>query len=251
MSTEDPVVPEFRALDEALQVTLRALPSEPGPAVLFSGGVDSGLLAWELRSRPGLVLSTFGLPGAPDPMAARRAASLLGLPWMGSVVTPEQVLNMRDRVRGWAGPLSPQGESIETGFALAMETAPSKTVICGQGADELFFGYAHYQRLELGAAASRSEGDLAQLREIAWPRAQRIAERIDRKVYAPFLDPKFVAAVTAMPASVRFRAGAPKWLLRAWAVHRGLSPEIAHRPKKALQYGSGVDRLLKRGNSRP
>ncbi|MGP8072912.1 MAG: asparagine synthase C-terminal domain-containing protein [Thermoplasmata archaeon] len=247
VSATDP----YGRLDPALEAALGRLPTEGPLVVLFSGGVDSGLLAWELRRRSGVELSTFGLTGSPDPMAARRAAELLHLPCHEGRATPEEVRSMRQTIATWVGPLTPTEASIETAFALAVKTAPLGTLVCGQGADELFFGYAHYRPLNASAAAARAEHDLALLREVAWPRAQRVAQELGRTVRAPYLDAEFVEAARAVPAVDRSRADPPKAWFRTWAVRRGLPAEIAFRPKKALQYGSGVDRLLKRAPSRP
>jgi asparagine synthase (glutamine-hydrolysing) len=233
-------------LDSALELALDRLPTSEPLVVLFSGGVDSGLLAWELRSRPGVRLWTFGLEGSSDPVAARASATVLGLPW-GTTGTPEaEVMAMRARIEDWVGVLSPVESSIETAFALAVQTAPPGPLVCGQGADELFFGYAHYQGLGATEAATRGERDLHLLQETAWPRAQRIARWLGRSVTAPYLDPAFVKVAQSIPDSLRFSEGSPKSWFRAWAIGRGLSEQIALRPKKALQYGTGVDRLLRR-----
>jgi len=68
---------------------------------------------------------------------------------------------------------------------------------------------------------------------------------------APFLDPVFVAAATAVPIESRLPTPGAKSLWRAWARSRGLPAAIAERPKRALQYGTGVERWLRRRAARP
>ncbi len=131
-------------------------------------------------------------------------------------------------------------------FALAVERSPPGPVLCGQGADELFLGYAHFRGLDVVAAAERSEADLKQLLERDWPVSQRIAERLGRSVVAPYLHPEFVRAARAIPIELRRPDPTPKGFFRQWALRRGLPPAIATRPKRALQFGSGIDRLLPR-----
>lgn len=244
---DDPLDP----LDRALDAALGRVPSDEALVVLVSGGVDSGLLAWELRGRSPLVLATFGLPGSADPVAARRAAVLLHLPFYEQRATPKDVLTMRERLIEWVGPLSATEASIETAMALAIQTAPTGLLVCGQGADELFFGYAHYRGLPFRSAEARAESDLARLRDVAWPRTQRVARELGRRIVAPYLDPEFVDAARAISSAERFRSDPVKALFRSWARRRGVPEEIALRPKKALQYGSGVDRLLKKASRRP
>jgi len=251
MTRNDPLDDLLHPLDIALDGALDRLPKTGSLVVLFSGGVDSGLLAWELRGRPRVALSTVGLAGSPDPRAARRGAEILGLPYHENRPSPSEVVSMRGRIAGWVGPLTPTEASIETALALAIETAPPGILVCGQGSDELFLGYAHYRALSPAACSVRSESDLALLREEAWPRTQGVARELGRSIWAPYLDPEFVEAARAIPTAERSRSDPPKALFRAWARRRGLPEEIALRPKKALQYGSGVDRLLRKALRKP
>jgi asparagine synthase (glutamine-hydrolysing) len=243
--------PDTTLLDVALESALNHLPPTGPLAVLFSGGVDSGLLAWELRGRPGVVLTTFGLERSADVVAARSAARLVGLPWAPTTAPPEEVERMSSRVEEWVGPLTATERSFETAFALGVQGAPYAEVVCGQGADELFFGYAHFRSLDPDRAAQRAEADLAALTERGWPREREIARRLGRSVSAPFLDPDFVRAARSIPARERLAGDAPKSFFRTWARRRGLPSEIAARPKKALQFGSGVDQLLRQRVRRP
>ncbi len=241
----------YGLLDRAVDAALARPPGPPPWVVLFSGGVDSGLLAWELRNRVGTRLATFGLPGSPDLSAARRAAERIDLPWSPSTASPEEVRRRARDLLRWVGPLTPTERSIETAFALAVERAPRGTLVCGQGADELFFGYAHFRRLGAEEAARRAEADLAYSEAVAWPREREIGRRLGRTVWAPYLDAGFVRAACRIPVGDRSGNEPPKALFRAWAARRGLPEEIAQRPKKALQFGSGVDRLLRRGRADP
>lgn len=241
----------FALLDRAFDRALARLP-EGGPSVvLFSGGVDSGVLAWALRTRPRTTLTTFGLPLSPDLEAARAGAEQIGLAWSPSSASPDEVLRMALDVEAWTGRLTPTELSVETSFALAVERAPAGTIVCGQGADEVFFGYAHTRRLAADAALRRGEADIASLLQRAWPREEEIARRLGRTVRAPYLDRDFLDAARSIPAPERLVGDPPKAWFRAWARHRGLPESIASRPKKAFQFGSGVDRLLRKRASGP
>lgn len=237
----------FVGLDRALAASLapyRSGRDELG--LLFSGGIDSALLAWELRKRPGLRLFTVGTEGSPDLRAAALAARVLELPWEGAVVTAGEVETIARRVAPELAGTASVARSVLTAFAVAVARAHSVRLLCGQGADELFLGYAHFRGLDPAEAARRAREDLERLRKEDWPRAQRVAARLGRSVDAPYLEPGFVLAASGIPLPLRMPGSEPKALLRAWAVHRGLSAELAQRPKRALQYGSGIDRLLRR-----
>jgi len=217
-----------------------------GPlALLFSGGVDSSLIAWELRDRPLLTLSTVGTIGSPDLVAAEEGARLLKLPWAPSVVAAEKVREIARQVDPQLEGLPPVRHSVLLSFATAVAHAPEGPLLCGQGADELFLGYAHYRGLGPNEAERRSTEDLDLAISEDWPRAAHIARTLGRTVHAPYLSPEFVAAARSVPVEQRLPVPEPKAFFRDWARHRGLPELLASRPKRALQYGSGIDRILR------
>jgi asparagine synthase (glutamine-hydrolysing) len=238
-------------LTRAIGSALERLPAGSPPSVLFSGGLDSGLLAWELREDPTLLLSTIGLEGSPDLAAAESAARALGLAWSPHIVTASEVLSAAQRIESETRDLGPTARAVDVAFSLAIECAPPGVVLCGQGADELFFGYAHFRGLEPPVAQQRADSDLEYLLTEAWPRARRIAAAAGRQVEAPYLASEFVQAAQAIPLPERLAGPSPKQALRNYARRRGLPDSIALRPKRALQYGTGIDRLLRRESARP
>jgi asparagine synthase (glutamine-hydrolysing) len=233
-------------LGDAIEAALR--PWREGSSaltVLFSGGLDSGVLAWELRHRAGLSLVTVGLRGAPDLAAARSSASVLALPWAGTVLGDAELERLLAALSHELGGMAPSRAAIFLALAAAVAAAPAGPVLCGQGADELFLGYRHFEGLDPPSAEARAQEDLERLQREDWPRSERIATSLGRELHAPFLNPGVVRAATAVPIALRLPRPEPKAYLRAWSESRGLPPEIARRPKKALQYGSGVDRWLR------
>lgn len=237
----------YPALDAALDTAIRPwLESAGSLNLLFSGGVDSGLLAWELRARRGITLSTVGTRGSPDLRSGEESAKLLSTPWTPAEVTREEVNRIVGRISEDLTGLAATPRSVLVAFAVALDHAAATSVLCGQGVDELFLGYAHFRGLEPEAASTRATSDLRQVLERDWPRAQRIAERLGRSTFAPYLTTGFVRAALAIPIELRLPQPTVKGFFRRWAVHRGLPEAIAFRPKRALQFGSGIDRLIDR-----
>jgi len=233
-------------LDVALDRALRPWRAASDPlALLYSGGLDSSVIAWELRSRPRFQLFTIGTRESPDLRAAEEGARILELPWVPAVVTAADVEEVRARVALELSGLSPVQRSVQLSFATALARAPSVPLLCGQGADELFLGYAHYRGIDPGTAGARADADLERLIRDDWPRSLRIAGILGRAVAAPYLDPGFVAAARSIPLERRLPTPEPKAFFRDWAIGRGLPGPLARRPKRALQYGSGIDRLLR------
>jgi asparagine synthase (glutamine-hydrolysing) len=238
----------WSGLDAALEPALAPFRAERSDlGVLFSGGLDSALLAWELRRCPRLALSTVGTPHSPDLSSAEAGAAVLGVPWTPVTVASDEVLELARQLEDETRGLSRVARSVHVAFALAVERAPVRTLLCGQGADELFLGYAHYRGLSPSEAKRRSEQDLEHVLKDDWPRSQRIARRLGRTVHAPYLERGFVDAALRVPIVLRLPHPMPKAFFRAWARHRGLPEVLAQRPKRALQFGSGVDRILRRG----
>jgi asparagine synthase (glutamine-hydrolysing) len=234
-------------LGSALEEALRPLRGFAGPlGLLFSGGVDSSLLAWELRDRPGLLLNTLGTESSSDMTAGKTAAERLGTEWRGLSVGPADVIGAESRFEEELAGVSSVSRSVLLALSLAIPRAAPSRLVCGQGADELFLGYAHYRGLSPKEAEARSGHDLDRLRTVDWPRTQRIAEKSGKTIVAPYLSPEFDSAAQKVPIELRLPRDLPKRFFREWAIDRGLPSDLAFRPKKALQYGSGVSALIRR-----
>jgi len=214
--------------------------------VLFSGGVDSSLLAWELRLRPSTVLLTMGRKGSADLTAGKAGAERIGLPWEGREVGETEVRAVALRFETELDGVPHLTRSVLVSLALAMEGATPSVLLCGQGADELFLGYAHYRGLGPLEAERRSREDLSRLHERDWPRTLEIARKVGKQLVAPYLSDRFESAALRIPINVRLPGDHPKRFFREWALERGVPPELVERPKKAVQYGSGVDPLVRR-----
>ncbi len=233
-------------LSSAFEEALRPAKATPGPlGILFSGGVDSALLAWELRSQPQLRLCTLGREGSPDLLAGRAGADALGLPWEGLRLGEREVHETELRFREELAGLSPVSRTVLLSLAIAIDRASPPRLVCGQGVDELFLGYAHYRNLGGADAEARSCEDLLRLRASDWPRTQRIAAKSGKEVVAPYLSAAFEESARQVPVDLRLPGALPKRFFREWAIERGLPPELAARPKKAVQFGSGVDALVR------
>ncbi|MDE1820407.1 MAG: hypothetical protein KGI98_06085 [Euryarchaeota archaeon] len=238
----------------------RAIEGTSEVALLFSGGLDSALLALLLRERArsrGLAvhLTTIGLEGSADLQQSEDAARSLEMAWSGSQVSREEVVEAARKVRATergvapnAGTGGPEGVALEvqTGIYLALAHAPCSRVLCGQGADELFLGYAHFRPLSGERLRVRYQEDVRRLREVDWPMSQRLAASLARDLRAPYLDPSWCAQVESYALEARRPSGVPKGLLRQLAALMGLPETLVQRPKKALQYGSGIHSVLSR-----
>jgi asparagine synthase (glutamine-hydrolysing) len=216
-------------------------------SLLYSGGLDSSVIAHTLRSkRPTLV--TVGAIGAADVRSATEGAQLLDLPLVVRTLSEEDV---GAALRKWGPHLEGTDETsrlVALGIGLATEAAPDRRVLCGQGADELFLGYAHFAGIPTPDVEQRARLDWQRLIDRDWPRAQALASTLDRELASPYLDPAFVDYVRAIPIEERLGGGERKSVLRGLARSIGVPTILVERPKKALQFGSGLSRLLRRAS---
>ena len=209
-----------------------------------SGGLDSSLVAHLLRSIVPVELTVVGTEASRDLASARAGALLLNLPLsevtIGASDLEVALRRFPDEFKRLREPL----RSVDLALAAAFARASGPRVAVGQGADELFFGYAHFRGLSPADARRRAEQDWTVLESQEWPRARRMANAFGLDLVSPFLDPAVVSIARALapPAT----SEPPKAALRRVAIEVGLPEALANAPKRALQYGSGVHRLVRR-----
>ena len=232
--------PPSCTLEEAI-VTAVNLRSDEG-VVAFSGGVDSGLVAGLAH----LPCVTVGIEGSHDSAWAAKAARMMGLELTIVSPTEEEVVEALARVvEVIPDPTNPVEASIAATmyFAAAWAGEQGHTrILAGQGADELFGGYARY--LTSPDLAAELEQDFADLRRQG-ARDQAVAALHGAYFSMPYLDVRVVRAARSIPAAERVRGGVRKYPLRVVA-QEYIPAEIARAEKKAMQYGSGIWRIIQR-----
>lgn len=151
-----PVVDDVRtALEDAVAVRLRA---DVPVAAYLSGGLDSSLVVALAARRVPIV--AFGLAFEHAPYDEHRDAAAfareLGVEFHAVPVTQDAILEHLPEAVAKSEGLCINGQ-LTAKFLLsrAVRDAGFKVVLAGEGADEVFFGYAHFVReyLEIAAAA--------------------------------------------------------------------------------------------------
>jgi asparagine synthase (glutamine-hydrolysing) len=221
-----------------------------GLAVAFSGGVDSAALAARL-SAP---LYVAGFPDSHDVAAARTAAAKLDRDLRVVEVTHGDIERAVPEVAAATGRTNAMDVSIALPLYLVAERAAADgydRLAVGQGADELFGGYAKVARApeDERVAADTVRGAR---REVVGtlpdqlPRDVLALRGAGVEPVAPLLDDRVVAAALTLPGELLVtERGERKWALRL-AVRDWVPDPVAFREKKAVQYGSLVSRELDR-----
>ncbi len=212
-------------------------------AVCFSGGVDSSILAALL---PTATLYTVGTEDAQDVQFARDACSAMKRNLVHLVVNRRTVERALPHLSRLLGTTSPSVLSYELPLYLIVSTCSEKTIISGQGADELFGGYARYLKMEKERAQHCMDADAVNLLSGGIDGEKQIATYFGKEIFFPYLDSKVVEFARSLPFEQRISNKQGKKILRDAAEILGLPDFIAKRPKKAAQYGAGIVKILRK-----
>lgn len=225
--------------------------------ISFSGGIDSSVVAKLCSDVLGEVnLITVCVEGSHDDKFSRVSAELLGLREQHIVhyVDVDDVSNiLGDVVR-----LIEDWRLMQVSLALPLYIAlknyvGNNVLLMGQGSDEMFGGYKKY------LDAYVSGGEEYALREMLldiylsyrnnFCREQKLADIFMCRLYYPLITPGAVALALNIPMNYKIRGGfdeVRKWVIRDLATKLGLPKDIVYRRKKALQYSSGIQRIIVR-----
>ncbi|WP_158855615.1 asparagine synthase C-terminal domain-containing protein [Halorhabdus sp. CUG00001] len=238
-----------RAVGNAIDDALADVDTD-GLAIAFSGGVDSALLAARLEAP----LYVAGFPNSHDVRAARETARLLDREVRVVELDHDALVEAVPPVATATGRTNAMAVEIALPLYLVAKRAAADgfdRLAVGQGADELFGGYAKVARApeDPRVAAETVRGARREVLESLPDQLTRDVLAIRAggvEPVAPLLADGVVEAGLALPGSLLVTdRGERKYALRL-AARKWLPDPVAFREKKALQYGSLVARELDR-----
>jgi asparagine synthase (glutamine-hydrolysing) len=226
-------------------------------SVAFSGGLDSGLIAFLAKNSGADVhLVHVGLKNQLETAYAKKVAEELKLPIYVHLYDEEDVEKILSRVLWLIEESDPVKASIGIPFYWAAEKAAEmgfKVMLAGQGADELFGGYRRYidDYLRYGGEKTREIlfSDVLKMYETNFERDFKICDFHDVELRLPFATYQIAKFASSLPVKLKIKLpndGLRKLVLRRAAENLGLPQFIVERPKKAIQYATGISKVLKK-----
>jgi asparagine synthase (glutamine-hydrolysing) len=222
----------------------------------FSGGIDSSLVAYYLKKCGVSVdLICIGTKDSSEFKYAELSADFLNLPLRLETFTSEEIELELNNVFYSVEKANPITIGIATPlyFAVkkAMETG-NKIFFSGNGSDELFGGYKRHLKEYINNKASLKESlfkDVLSSHKINYERDYKICSDLNMELRLPFADMKIINFGLSLPLNLKIALNKDpprKYVLRKLAEKIGFPKEISKRPKKAIQYSTGVNKILKK-----
>lgn len=220
-------------------------------AIPFSGGLDSSVMVWMAKEKADVHLITVGTKESEDVLLAEKYAKKWNLPISVSILDKKEILSLYSK----CSKLLKTKDLLQIELAMPVYECARvadknglKAMLSGQGAEELFVGYErYYEYYEKGGDLGRLiEDEIENIWDRELGRNELMASQFGVEARYPFLDKGLIAAVFSIPIDERIEKDGrvKKPLLRRIARELGLPKEICSRRKRAVQYGSGIHRVL-------
>lgn len=217
--------------------------------ILFSGGLESSIIALVCKQlNLTFTCYTSAVKSKQEPIDlvyAKKVAKHLNIELKYKEVEPKEVPAYLKKVV----PLIEDTNPIKVGVGLTIYVAAElaqkdgcKVIFSGVGSEELFAGYERHKK-----SANANQECLSGVRRIYERDLYRddvITMNHNLELRLPFLDKSLTEYALKIPDKHKIKGDKTKVILRNAAKLMGLPEEIAERPRKAAQYGSGFDKAL-------
>ena len=237
----------YEELGRAIEESVRRACEGKRIGVAFSGGMDSGLIA-ALASRyaRSVTCYTCGTDDSFDVAAGRELAEKLELPWVHCRICEDTIeddireLILATRVS------DPFTISYELQLFTVCRQAGEKIILTGQGSDEYFGGCANSVNEDDSEYKAVMEWGVERLMKVSVPCEMSIARNFGKTLGYPYLDEDVLSCIGRIdPEELRPRSLEDrKSVLKSVAEDLGY-PILAHRTKKASQYGSNTTEVIR------
>lgn len=231
-------------------IAIRTKDKTKNYGLLFSGGVDSCLLAMLLKKQKVKFTCFFAYvkdsTEAKDLEFAKKAAKELNLKLEIISVEKKEVENIIPKIINIIDSTNPIKVGVAIPGYLSCKIAKTKKInilFSGLGSDELFAGYS---RFTLENQKKETKKCLDNLQKDNLSRDQAIAKHFGISLDCPYLDKKIIDYSLKLEPKFFISENQNKIIIREISKDMGLSKELAERKKLACQYGSNSDRIIEK-----
>ncbi len=219
-------------------------------AILFSGGIDSTIIAKILKDNNRKIKCyTVGLKDSPDIEYSKKISEDYNFPIIIREISKEEIERAIPKVQSIIKTENKVETSIATVEYFGLEIIKSEgfsATYSGLGSEEIFAGYNRH--LE----ANKENKDL---NEECWKGLKSMYERDLIREYnlskyfgikpkTPFLDRDLIIKAMRVNGDMKIVNSTKKFVLRKASEQLGIREEYAMRPKKAAQYGSKINKVV-------
>ena len=237
----------YEQLSRSIEESVRSLCEGKRVGIAFSGGMDSGLVAaLAKRYARSVTCYTCGTDDSFDVAAGKELAEKLDLPWVHCRISEESI---EDDIREFilsTKVSDPFTISYELQLFTVCRAAGERVILSGQGSDEYFGGCASSVNPDDAEYESVRNWGIERMMKVSMPCELSIASHFKKRLCYPYLDDEVIRRVGEIdpaelrPPSLENR----KSVLKTVCEELGF-PMLAHRTKKASQYGSNTTETIR------
>jgi asparagine synthase (glutamine-hydrolysing) len=242
ISSPEQALPVIRdVLGDAVQ---KRLMSDVPLGVSLSGGLDSSIIAVLARATLDRLDSfAVGMTGSADLAYAREAAEFLGTRHHEYVYTERDITEALPDILFYLESFDPAlvRSAVANYFLARLASDRVKVILGGEGADELYAGYAYLRGM---TQARQLQSELVAitdgLHNTNLQRTDRMSMAFGLEMRVPFLDVASVRLALSLPAAWKIpRPGRQEKALLRCAFADELPAGVVNRPKQKYSQGAG------------
>ncbi len=235
--------------------------------IVFSGGIDSTLIAMIATEHTEVTAYSCGITGSAD-LEYMRDCRDLGFEIKTIEINEDEIEKSLPKIIKAIKNTNPVKVSVEIPFHFTSRKAQEdglKVMLCGQGSDELFGGYNRYLNAlpDYEKVGEMIRKDVENIHTDQLKNDITVCKLNNIELRAPFINPELKEYALEIPLELKihemkdteeftcidYAAGKKiirKYILRKLARELGIPEPIINRKKKAAQYGSGTWKTLEK-----